>query len=197
MFDRATSRLGRLMGVGLLLLPVSCVHPPIVVRGPDYAVYQADRVRVYLAADFPRILMGGSDEETARFYQQILDEIGVLFERKALTGEMFLKALGEEPAEAGVRNLFQRDITRVDEALAADKGPLMKLLNYQDISDRQDPKHRRYDLWVTFTPEETGWGAFHHFTLVLENPDAAGETSAKRFASSARVESLTYEGMEF
>lgn len=196
MFDRTTSRPSRLMAVGLLLLLVSCVHAPVVVRGPDFSVYQADRVRVYLAAEFPWLLTGGSPEESRRFYQQTLDEIGVLFERTVLTGEMFFKALGEQPANVPVRNLFNYKTAQVDEILGTDKGPLMKLLNYQDISDHQDPKHRRYDLWVTFTSEETGMGAFHHFTLLLENRAATGDTSVKGFARGARVTSLTYEGIE-
>lgn len=197
MLDRTIGQLNRVMGIGLFLLVASCLHAPIIFHGSDYTVYQSGRVHVYLAAEFPAFLMGESPQAARRFYEQTLDEIGILFKRKILTGEMFFKALGEQPASIGVRNLVNYSPTRIDEILAADPGPLLKLLNCQNISDPNDPKHRRYDLWVTFTPEETGLGAFHHFTLLLENPAATDKTPAKNFSEKARVESLTYMGMEF
>jgi hypothetical protein len=109
---------------------------------------------------------------------------------------MFYKSLGDQPADTGIHVSFKRELRQADKLIASDTGPIVKLLNYEDVSDSQDVRYRTYDLWITFDPHETGWGAFHHFTLKLYTSHTSRKDLSDRFAEHADVIGLTYEGME-
>jgi len=194
-----TSR--RIVLAGLLLLnsAAAACRPGVSLRqGPEYAIYESRGIRVYLASAFQR---GGfigmdSDAEYRAFYEKTKCELGVLFERGVLNGRMFFKALGGGPPEPAIANLGPREAQDVDRLLDADKGPLIKLLYYQEVSDQRPPTRRRYDLWVTYYAWETGWGSFDHFLLEIENRTATAQTSSCEFSKHARVIKLEYSGTE-
>jgi hypothetical protein len=180
------------------LVTLACIPGVSSRHGPDYAVYGSRGARIYIASAFQR---GGfigmdSDAEYQEFYERTRCELGVLLERGVLTGRMFFKALGSGPPEPAVANLSPREAQEIDRILAADKGPLVKILYYQDISDQGAPTRRKYDLWVTYYAWETGWGSFDHFLLEIENRMATPRTTSCEFSKRARVISLTYEGTE-
>ena len=137
-----------------------------------------------------------SGAEYKGFYEKTKCELGVLLERGVLTGRMFFKALGNAHPEPAVANLSAREAQDVDRILATDKGPLVKVLYYQDISDREAPTRRKYDLWVTYYAWETGWGSFDHFLLEIECRTATAQTASCEFSKRARVIRLEYQGTE-
>jgi len=181
----------------VLVGSASCASRVVLTQGPDFRVYQPGKIRIYVAEAFQHGFIGmDSEADYTAFYQRTVSEIGVLFKRRVLTGEMFLAAVGGEWPEVGVIQLHQRNLTQVDELLAVDPGPLIKLLYYQDISDPADASHRKYDLWITFSRSETGWGEFYHFTILLENNDPSTWSSGTLFSRTATVKALTYDGLE-
>ena len=185
-------------GLGLAtILLAGCVRPVPLREGAQFGIYQTRGANVYLASAFVDALSGRmSEAESKAYYGRIKCEIGILLERGVLTGRMFFDAVGTSSPAPAVISLIRRELQDVDQILAADKGPLVKILYYQDTSDTQAPTRRKFDLWVTFFAWEDGAGSFDHLLLELENRRATLRTSACDFSKAARVLKLEYAGTE-
>ncbi len=103
---------------------------------------------------------------------------------------MFQKEIGDSPA--AVSQIFKRDPTQrrpgdVFEAMEAYKGPLIKILNF-DIVSRSETRLETitYELWVTPSRSENGWGEFHRFRITIK----------KRFLLPPRLVKVEYGGIE-
>ena len=194
----AMIRIAHLGSVLLSLVSVACIHGISLRQGPDYAVYESRGVTVYIASAFQRggFIGMNSDADYQAFYEKTKCELGALLERGVLTGRMFFKALGDAHPEPAVANISPREAQDIDRILAADKGPLVKILYYQDISDQEEPMRRTYDLWITYYAWETGWGSFDHFLLEIECRTATAQTAPCEFSKRAHVIRLEYQGTE-
>src|SRR5262245_26772847 len=65
-------------------------------RGTDFTVYRAARLGVYVSPLFPRALEG---DAVLPATLETIEALGTLFRRGALTGDMFLTALGHDNTE--------------------------------------------------------------------------------------------------
>jgi hypothetical protein len=180
------------------VLLAACIHRVALWHGEDFSIYQAGGIRIYIASAFKKdgFIGMNSEAEYQQFFEKTRDELGILFERGLLTGRMFFKALGDTPPNTGISNIHRRELTSIDRALAADPGPLVKVLYFKDLSDPKIPTLRNYDLWITFEAGETGWGSFHHFYLELGNNKANAQTPGSEFSRGARLIKLEYKSIE-
>jgi hypothetical protein len=162
--------------------------------GPDFVVYQHDAIRVYMAEAF--VLSASSQAEAQASYAAAVRDLGPLFRRGVLTGDMFYKAYGQRSIEPGVQTLFQERATDADTLIASDRGPIVKILGSSEERGGKDARYRTYELWVTFNPLESGGGEFHTFTLKVYNRRGARDRAPGRFAEGAKVISLAYAGTQ-
>ncbi len=154
----------------------------------SYSWYQSGKVRVFFSADFARELRPvGEGNDYSREFQETL---GRLFSSGTLTGEMFQKQIGDSPA--AVSHVSRRDPTQrrpgdVLDAMENYQGPLIKILNF-DIFSRSETwlETITYELWVTPSRSETGWGEFHKFRVTIK----------KRFLLPPKLVKLEYRGIE-
>ncbi len=153
-----------------------------------YSWYQSGNVRVFFSADFARGL--GPVGEGNDYNQDFQENLGRLFRAGVLTGEMFQKAIGDDPPLVSHISKSDQDLRRpgdVVEAIEAYKGPLIKILNFEILSRSETWLETiTYELWVTPTRSETGWGEFHKFRVTIK----------KRFLLRPKLVKLEYRGIQ-
>jgi len=135
-----------------------------------YTAYQHKGVRVYFSEEF---LAGFIDiSNVAQYKTEFFSTIGNLLDNGSLTGEMFLKELGD--ASPSIIHLHKDDLARfnkqdsVYESMKEFKGKIIKILYYKQNNQEEGSEKLEYEVWVTPSWSETGWGSFHMFTVVLE-----------------------------
>jgi hypothetical protein len=196
MAPMSTHRLLWAIAASLVLIP-ACRPAVEITQAKDFTVYRARRVRVYLASEFREPFATSlPDGGYPALYQQSLDELGTLFERGVLTGEMFYDSVTHDPGDWVSRHYYPQAASSVGEALASDSGPLMKILHYRVYRPSDAPSIRNYEIWVTFSAQESGWGSFDIFEVEVSNPRASRETTGRGFASGARLTMFTYHGIQ-
>jgi len=139
--------------------------------------------------------MGEDCNNYEKFYQQTIAELGVLFQKGILTGKMFYKQcqwaeLHPIPVSKKLdfRPKLRDDIENYD-------GSLIKILFYEEKTTNSS-KLKEFDLWVTFSKYESGWGSFQHFTLIAENKEATSKTKPRDFMERAKIIKFEYSGEE-
>ena len=153
-----------------------------------YSWYQSGRVRVFFSADFARAL--GPVGDGTDYNEEFQEILGRLFRSGSLKGEMFYKEIGNLPP--AVSNVSRSDTElreRADvfRAMEAYGGPVLKILRY-DIISRSETHFETitYELWVTSSRSESGWGEFHRFRV----------TTKKRLLLGPKLVKLEYLGMQ-
>ncbi len=133
-----------------------------IFRGADYTAYQVDSVRVYFSFWFQTgfIGMGDSILNYIRFYDRTIADIGALFANGRLRGEMFFG----DSVSFGIKKskTLIECADSLSQELSSYNGPLARILFYT-VKDTLGIK--QYNLWVTRSKWEDGWGAFEHFTF--------------------------------
>jgi hypothetical protein len=153
-----------------------------------YSWYQSGKVRVFFSADFTRELgpMGDGIEYSREFHETL----GRLFRSGKLNGEMFQEQIGNSPA--AVSHVATSDGSQhrpgdVFGAMEAYQGPLIKILNFKIFSRSETWLETiTYELWVTTSRPENGWGEFHRFRVTIK----------KRFLLPPRLVKLEYSGSQ-
>ena len=146
-----------------------------------YSWYQSDKVRVFFSADFAQAL--GPAGVRADYDKEFQGTLGRLFRSGALSGEMFYRAAGDLPA--AVSNFSRSDVEQsarpdVFRSMESYSGPLIKILRYE-ISFRSETHFETitYDLWVTSSLSETGWGEFDVFRITTKRRPVLGPKLVK------------------
>jgi hypothetical protein len=110
------------------------------------------------------------------YYQNFSETVGELFRKGLLTGKMFLEEMGYISQE--VINISGSVLAKLNEeesvysSIIQFKSKVIKILYYKE--KRKNQFEREFELWVTPSIFETGWGSFHKFRvdlLVDENGD--------------------------
>jgi hypothetical protein len=153
-----------------------------------YSWYQSGKVRVFFSADFARAL--GPFGDGTDYNEEFQAILGRLFRSGVLNGEMFYKEIGILPpavshVSASDEELRQR--ADVFHAMEGYPGPLVKILRY-DIVSRSDTHFETitYELWVTSSRLESGWGELHRFRV----------TTKKRLLLGPKLVKFEYLGMQ-
>jgi hypothetical protein len=108
--------------------------------------------------------MGDSISNYKRFYDSTITDVGSLFANGRLRGEMFY---GDSTSLEIVKSkTLIGCIDSLGRELSSYDGPLAKIL-YYTVKDTLGM--RQYNLWVTRSKWEDGWGSFEHFTFDLSN----------------------------
>jgi len=153
-----------------------------------YSWYQSGKVRVFFSADFARALdpVGDGTDYNEKFQATL----GRLFRSGVLNGEMFYKEIGTLPPAVSNTSKGDAELARrsdVFHAMEAYSGPLIKILHY-DIFSRSETHFETitYDLWVTPSRSESGWGEFHIFRVTIK----------KRFMLGPKLVKFEYVGSQ-
>lgn len=152
-----------------------------------YSWYQSGKVRVFFSADFAQAL--GPVGEPTDYNREFQRTLGRLFRSGVLNGEMFYKEIGNlSPAVSHVSgsDAELRQRATVFQAIKAYPGPLVRILRY-DIFSRSETRLETitYELWVTASRSESGWGEFHRFRVTIK----------KRLLLRPRVVKFEYLGI--
>lgn len=153
-----------------------------------YSWYQSGKVRVFFSTDFARALNSIGDGPD--YNDEFQETLGRLFRSGSLTGDMFYGKIGDIPP--GVSNVSRADTERllqtdVFHAMESYSGPLIKILWYEIVSRSETHFETvEYELWVTSSRQETGWGEFHKFRI----------TTKKRLLLGPKLVKFEYLGMQ-
>ncbi len=136
-----------------------------------YSWYQSGKVRVFFSADFAGAL--GPVGERTDYNREFQATLGRLLRSGVLNGEMFYKEIGNLPP--AVSHITESDAVlrqraNVFQGMEAYPGPLVKILRY-DIFSRSETRFLEtitYELWVTSSRSESGWGEFHRFRVTIK-----------------------------
>jgi hypothetical protein len=153
-----------------------------------YSWYQSGNVRVFFSADFARAL--GPVGDGTDYNEEFQAILGRLFRLGALNGEMFDKEIGSLPPAVSHLSGSDAELRQqadVFHAMEAYPGPLIKILRY-DIFSRSETHFEMitYELWVTSSRLESGWGEFHRFRV----------TTKKRLLLGPKIVKIEYLGMQ-
>jgi len=152
-----------------------------------YSWYQSGKVRVFFSAEFAERL--GPVLDISGYNKEFQALLGRLFRSGALNGEMFYRLIGEIPP--AVTHISGSDIAGqnadVSRAMENYRGPIIKILHY-DIISRSETHFETitYEMWVTSSRSETGWGEFHRFRI----------TAKKRFLLEPKIVNFEYLGIQ-
>lgn len=153
-----------------------------------YSWFQSGKVRVYFSADFARALDPIGDG--TYYNEEFQERLGRLFRSGVLNGEMFCKQIGDlPPAVTNVSraNTDLRQQADVFRAMESYEGPLIKILRYEILSRSETHLETiTYELWVTSSRAESGWGEFHKFRV----------TTKKRLLLGPKLVKFEYIGMQ-
>jgi hypothetical protein len=153
-----------------------------------YSWYQSDSVRVFFSAAFARALAPVGDD--TGYNEEFQGNLGRLFRSGALNGEMFYKEIGN--VVPAVSHFSRSDAalkegSDVFKAMEAYSGPIIKILGYYVLSRSETHFETiTYELWVTSSRPETGWGEFHIFRLTMK----------KRFLLGPKLLKFEYVGSQ-
>jgi len=135
-----------------------------------YSWYQSGKVRVFFSADFAEAL--GPVGERTDYNREFQATLGRLLRSGVLNGEMFYKEIGNLPP--AVSHVSESDAVlhqraNVFQVMEAYPGPLVKILRY-DIFSRSETRLETitYELWVTSSCSESGWGEFYRFRVTIK-----------------------------
>jgi hypothetical protein len=135
-----------------------------------YSWYQSGKVRVFFSADFAEAL--GPVGERTDYSREFQATLGRLLRSGVLNGEMFYKEIGNLPptvSHVSESDAVLRQRANVFQVMEAYPGPLVKILRY-DIFSRSETRLETitYELWVTSSRSESGWGEFHRFRVTIK-----------------------------
>jgi hypothetical protein len=150
------------------------------ISAKTYVAFQHNDIRIYFSEEFLKGFQETKDVD--KYKRDFLQTIGSLMESGSLTGEMFLNKIGDNTS--AIINMSRDDTRRfnekggVYESMKSFKGPIVKILYYEqkERSKKDKSQNLEYELWVTPSIVETGWGEFHTFKVVLINkPEGRAE----------------------
>lgn len=153
-----------------------------------YSWYQSGKVRVFFSADFARAL--GPISDVTDYNDEFQAILGRLFRSGALTGEMLFSGIKGLPPTASYLSRSDSELGQrsdVFHAMETYPGPLVKILHYKVLS-RSETRFETitYELWVSLSRSESGWGEFHRFRI----------TTKGRFLLGPKLVKFEYCGMQ-
>jgi hypothetical protein len=174
-----------------------------IFSNDEYTYYQSEYVRVYFSYVFSiGFDMDWDDVEGARAkYKNNISELGLLFERGIITGEMFYDELIKENYPLGIqpiKNLSaypKQPNYSIKEELYNFKGNLLKILSYSKKQTDDIPNNRMvFIIYCTTYKWEDGWGSFNIFEVEIESKFKLSDTTKESFLKNSYLRHIKYLG---
>ncbi|NLF41597.1 MAG: hypothetical protein GX587_02770 [Bacteroidales bacterium] len=158
--------------------------------------YRTDSAEMILYEEVFLGFLTGFDnyEEAEKIYNQQDSLISMLFLKGLLTPELLIKAFNTESKYVNYIG-DTLDLTRHQ------KTDYIKLLNVRIIELPEELKDEKgnlmIEIWLTFDPEESGWGPFPMYHFNLKSDIEPTDTNINEFLKNVRHQCLKYVGMKY
>ena len=152
--------------------------------------YKTDSSEMIMYADnFIGFLTDWNKKEHAeQIYLQFDTIVTLLFQNGLLTPELLVKSYNIGTTfidEKGDTVNYMRVQTKTVQLLNIKRKELPYNYNNKETTIR-------YEVWVTFNPDESGWGSFPIFDLYLQSEVKPSKNNISYFLKKAKINCLTY-----
>ncbi len=157
--------------------------------------YKTDSSEMIMYADHFIGFLAGWDSigEAQRIYYHLDSIVTLLFQNGLMTSDLFIKAF----------NVESKFIDYMGDTVDWTNHVETKTVKILNIQRKEVSKEYRdskgivhFEVWVTFDPNESGWGAFPMFDLYLKSEIEPTSGDLTEYLSKARIKCLQYIGTQ-
>lgn len=134
-----------------------------------------------------------SADNALRLYSQYDTLVSQLFLNGLISSDLLVNAYN-------AKNLYINYKGDTLDCTSHERIDTVTILNIQRKELQKDYKDKSriilFEFWVTFNPEESGWGSFLMFDLFLKSDIESNQNNVSEYLKNAKIHCLRYKGTQ-